>query len=284
MTAAGVPFRRRADLDAGGVRLAAYETQAAEGASVVLLLHGLGHWSESAWGRLVPLLDPSLRYVALDLPGFGASEKPAARYDRAYFGGALDAAVEALGLRGFALVGHSLGGFLAADYAARRPERVTKLALIAPGGFARSLRTAAFGVVGTLAPALFARVPSPRFVTRVLERSVADPRVLDAATLERGVALACGEPTLRLAFARVYADALRGLLRTGTTRAELARYHGPVFCAWGARDRFIAARTMDAVVRVYPGARTLLLAASAHLPMLEEPELLAAALRAFLAS
>ena len=40
----------------------------------VLLLHGLGHWTDGAWGRLVPQLDPALRYVAFDLPGFGASD------------------------------------------------------------------------------------------------------------------------------------------------------------------------------------------------------------------
>ncbi len=276
MTTPGVPSRwRTGSIVAGGVRLATFETSAPADAPAVLLLHGLGHWSEGAWDRLVARLDPALRYVALDLPGFGASEKPAARYDRAYFRRVLEEAVEALGLRCFAVVGHSLGGFLAADYAARHPERVTKLALIAPGGFARSLRTAAFGIAGIVAPAFFARVPSRRFVTRVLERSVADPRALDAATLERAVALARGERTLRLAFAAVYRDALRGLLRTEKTRAELARYRGPVFCAWGARDRFIAPRTMRAVVRVYPGARTLLLAASAHLPMLDEPDALA---------
>ncbi len=82
-----IPFARRASrVRAGGVTLATFETGSrASDAPVVLLLHGLGHWSEAAWSRLVPLLDPALRYVALDLPGFGASEKPAATYDAAYF-------------------------------------------------------------------------------------------------------------------------------------------------------------------------------------------------------
>jgi pimeloyl-ACP methyl ester carboxylesterase len=57
-----------------------------------------------------------------------------------------------------------------------------------------------------------------------------------------------------------------------------------VFCAWGAHDRFTSARTLRDVVRVYPQAQTLLLARSAHLPMIEEPDALAVSLRAFLAA
>ncbi|HZO92811.1 MAG TPA: alpha/beta fold hydrolase [Candidatus Baltobacteraceae bacterium] len=285
MLSGGDPPRFRPGfVEAGGVRLAAFEAGSRDpGAPAVVLLHGLGHWSEGAWGRLIPRLDPALRYVALDLPGFGASEKPAARYDRAFFRRVVDAALDALGVARVALVGHSLGGFLAADYAGRHPERVTHLSLIAPGGFVRSLRFAAFGIAGRLAPIAFALAPSRRLVLAALRRSVVDPRALDEATVERGLALAAQRP-VRRAFAGVYADALRTFARQRATRHELARYHGPVLCAWGARDRFIPARAMSAVVSVYPHARTLLLPASAHLPMLEEPESLAAVLRAFLLS
>jgi len=280
----GVPFRpHRRSIDAGGIRLAAYEVNAGgREAPAVLLLHGLGHWSEGAWGRLVPRLDPALRYVALDLPGFGASDKPAGRYDRRFFAAALDAAVEALGLDAFSLVGHSLGGFLAADLAARTPRRVRRLALIAPGGFARSARFAAFGLAARLAPRTFGRRPSRRLVERVLARSVVDPRSLDAGDVERAVAQTA-DPAMRRAFGAVYAAGLPAFVAGRGLRAELARYDGPVLCAWGARDRFIPARGLRAVAATYPHARTLMLARSAHLPMIEQPDELAAALRPFLA-
>jgi pimeloyl-ACP methyl ester carboxylesterase len=280
----GVPFRwRTGTIDAGGVRLATFEAGSTEpGAHAVVLLHGLGHWSESAWGRLVALLDPALRYVALDLPGFGASEKPQAAYDRAFFANVLDGALDALRLERVALVGHSLGGFLAADCAARRPERVTKLALIAPGGFRPSLRFAVFGVAARLAPGVFTRPPARALVAHVLRRSVVDARVLDGDTRERAFAHAADVATRR-AFAAVYADALPLFAGARATRDTLARYQGPVLCAWGARDRFIPATALRAVTRVYPGAQTLILPHSAHLPMIEEPEPLAASLRTFLA-
>ncbi|HWT06489.1 MAG TPA: hypothetical protein VN224_12080, partial [Xanthomonadales bacterium] len=66
MLNAAVPSPWRAGrVRAADAMLATYETGSdAPGAPVVLLLHGLGHWTDAAWGRLVPQLDPALRYVA----------------------------------------------------------------------------------------------------------------------------------------------------------------------------------------------------------------------------
>jgi abhydrolase domain-containing protein 6 len=282
---ASVPSGWRAGrVRAADAMLATYEAGSdAPGAPVVLLLHGLGHWSDGAWGRLVPQLDPALRYVAVDLPGFGASDKPAAAFDLAYFRRVLDDVVDALGLARFALAGHSLGGFIAADYAGAHPARVTHLALIAPAAFARTPRHLVYALAGGFARPLFERRPSRRFVTRILLRSVVDPRALEPAHVERAYELS-QDAALRRAFARVYAGALGAFARARELHAGFARYRGPVLCAWGAHDRYINVAALRDVVRVYPHATTLVLDRSGHLPMVEEPQRLAAALRAFLAS
>jgi pimeloyl-ACP methyl ester carboxylesterase len=275
---------RAGSVRAGGVLLATYETGAgAAGADTVLLLHGLGHWSDAAWGRLVPRLDPALRYVALDLPGFGASEKPAGSYDLAFFRRVTAAAVAALGLGRIALVGHSLGGLIAADYASMHPSAVSHLALIAPAGFSRTPRFLFFALAGALAHRLFVPRPSRRFVARVLARGVVDATVLDPAHVERAYELT-QEPALRKAYAGVYGGALRTIANRRGLHGGFARYAGPVFCAWGAHDRYIGIGALRNVQRVYPQATTLVLQHSAHLPMIEEPDILGAALRAFLAS
>jgi 4,5:9,10-diseco-3-hydroxy-5,9,17-trioxoandrosta-1(10),2-diene-4-oate hydrolase len=263
--------------------LATFETGSeASGAPVVLLLHGLGHWTDAAWGRLVPQLDPEVRYVAFDLPGFGASDKPDAAFDLAYFRRVLDDAITALGLQRFALVGHSLGGFIAADYAGRHPALVTHLALIAPAAFARTPRHMIYALAGGFARPLFERRPSRRFVTRILLRSVFDPNALEPADVERAYELS-QDPALRKAFAGVFAGAIHAFARARELHAGFARYAGPVFCAWGAHDRYIGLAALRDVVRIYPHARTLILNKSGHLPMIEEPHLLGAALREFLA-
>jgi abhydrolase domain-containing protein 6 len=283
-TNAAVPSAWRARrIDAGGVSLAAYETGSdASGAPAVLLLHGLGHWTDAAWGRLMPHLDPALRYVAFDLPGFGASDKPDARYDRALFRRTMDAAAEALGLRRFALAGHSLGGFIAADWAGAHPDRVTHLALIAPAGFARSPRHLFYALLAHgAARRLSALRPSRQFVARMLHRAVADPASIDAEHLERAYELS-QELGVRRAFAGVYSGALETFTAARDVQAGFARYTGPVLCAWGRRDRYIPVTALADVLRVYPAAHTLILDSSGHLPMLEEAGRLGIELRDFL--
>ncbi|MEA2784329.1 MAG: hypothetical protein QOF71_433 [Candidatus Eremiobacteraeota bacterium] len=267
---------------AADAMLATYETGSdAPGAPAVLLMHGLGHWTEAAWGRLVPELDPALRYVAFDLPGFGASDKPQAAFDLAYFRRVLDDVVAGLGLERFALVGHSLGGFLAADFAGAHAPRVTHLALIAPAAFARTPRHMIYALAGGLARPLFERRPSRRFVVRMLLRSVADPNALEPQVVERAYELS-QEPSFRKAFAGVYAGSLHAFAHARALHAGFARYRGPVLCAWGAQDRYINVAALRDVIRIYPHAKTLVLKNSGHLPMVEEPEILAASLRDFL--
>jgi pimeloyl-ACP methyl ester carboxylesterase len=280
---AAVPSPWRAGrVRAAGAMLATYATGSdAPRAPVVLLLHGLGHWTDAAWGRLVPQLDPALRYVAFDLPGFGASDKPDAAFDLAYFRRVLDDVVAALRFERFALVGHSLGGFIAADYAGAHPARVTHLALIAPAAFARTPRHLIYALAGGFARPLFERRPSRRFVVRLLQRSVHDPNALEPADVERAYELS-QEPGLRKAFAGVYARAIDAFARARELHAGFARYPGPVFCAWGAHDRYINIAALREVVRIYPHAKTLVLNNSGHLPMVEEPQTLGTALRDFL--
>ncbi len=285
MVNATVPSAWRARrIDAAGATLAAYETGSdASGAPVVLLLHGLGHWTDGAWGRLVPHLDPALRCVAFDLPGFGASDKPAVRYDRAFFRRAMDDAVDALELKRFALAGHSLGGFIAADWAGAHPERVSHLALIAPAAFARTGRHLVYALASSVAGRLFTRRRPSASSRASLRRSVADPSALDPAHVERAYELA-QELALRKAFAGVYAGALRSPSRTRANCRPASRATpGPVMCAWGKHDRYIPPAALREVVRVYPHAKTLILENSGHLPMIEEPAKLGTALHAFFA-
>ncbi|MBV8645692.1 MAG: alpha/beta fold hydrolase, partial [Candidatus Eremiobacteraeota bacterium] len=282
MNLAGPLAWRERTIVAHGARLAVFEAGSAEpGAPCVLLLHGLGHWSDAAWGAVVPLLDPSARYVALDLPGFGASEKPRAAYDLNYFRDVLDDTIAQLVPERFALIGHSLGGFLAADYAGREPGRVERLALIAPAGFGRAPRHLVYALAGGFARWAFTRPPSRRLVQRALLRSVADPASLDDAIVERAHALAQERP-VREAFASIYAGALRVFANAGALQAGFARYHHAVLCIWGERDRYLSVRGTREVARVYPNARTLVLPETGHLPMIERPAETGEALKTFL--
>src|SRR5262245_8614704 len=96
----------------------------------VLLLHG---WPTSSflWRGVMPAIARANRVVALDMPGFGASDKPlGVRYDFELFERAVDGLLAALGVERVGVAGHDLGGPIALDWAIRNPERVTSIALL----------------------------------------------------------------------------------------------------------------------------------------------------------
>lgn len=103
----------------------------------VVLLHGSGA-NTSMWRGDIATWSRHFRTYAVDLvgePGLSAPSRPALDSDAVSLW--LDDVLEGLGITGAAFVGMSLGGWTALDYAVRRPERVTRLALMCPGGVGR---------------------------------------------------------------------------------------------------------------------------------------------------
>ncbi|MFN2460217.1 MAG: alpha/beta fold hydrolase [Candidatus Velthaea sp.] len=292
-SASAAPYAQRAPavawrerrIGVSGQSIAVFETgSGAREAPVLFLVHGLGHWTQAAWNRLIPLLDAGLRIVAFDLPGFGASDRPDAKYDGAFFTAAAEAVVDAAGLpERFAVCGHSLGGAIAARYAAKHPHRVRALALVAPAGFAPSARIV-YGLLGsTISRYVYFRVPSHRFVRRIMERAVVDPACIEAEMMERACSLS-EDAAFRRAHAAVYGAGLNEFTRVGQLRTALRAYAGPTLIAWGLKDQYVPIRALDDVRGVYPQAEIEIFDRSAHLPMVEEPEKFATTLSALLES
>ncbi len=275
-------MRRRASWRKSSVRLDAqtslsvFEAGASgPGVPTLVLIHGLGHWSQAAWDFVAAELEATHRLVAFDLPGFGDSSKPKAAYDLAFFRRATRAVVEALGLHGFALAGHSLGGLIAADYAASYPGDVRLLALIDPAGFLRTpkLLLRIFGSRPVMWLMGSARPPRA-FVRRTFETAVYDPASLDEAMHARMYALSKDRAMVR-AFARVYRDALKEFLDFPALQAKLARYTGPALLVWGRQDRYVPLKALDNARRVYPQAEVTIFERCGHCPSIEYPRELA---------
>jgi pimeloyl-ACP methyl ester carboxylesterase len=118
-------------LTIGGTRV--FHHRAGRGKPLVLL-HGwmVSHW---VWRHILPTLAAEYDVVALDLPGFGESDRPSPTeygYDAVAFGDTLIGVLDALAIERATLVGHSMGGGVALHTAARRPERVDRLVLVDP--------------------------------------------------------------------------------------------------------------------------------------------------------
>jgi len=97
--------------------------------SPILMLHGQPTWSY-LWRNVIPQLENNHRVIALDLIGFGKSDKPNINYTIEEHAVYLAGFIEALNLTELTLVIHDWGGFLGFDYAAKHPERINALAFM----------------------------------------------------------------------------------------------------------------------------------------------------------
>jgi pimeloyl-ACP methyl ester carboxylesterase len=271
------PGWRRTDtvLPGDGLRIATFETGRRDaGAPVLLLVHGLGHWTQAAWDRLAPELAAEYRIVSLDLPGFGDSEKPDLQYRLPFFVDVLRRFIEARQLDDVLLAGHSLGGLIGADLA-RDSSRIRGLVLIDPAGFMRAPRIMLRVIASRPAGWLFKIRPSAGFVRRTLDQAMFDPANVSAEVHARAYALAL-DPDVRRAFARIYSGALQEMLDLKGLHARLARYRGPVLLAWGRHDAYVPIAALRNARAVYPQAHAVIFERSGHCPNVEEPQGLAA--------
>ena len=115
--------------------------------SPVVFIHGLGSSGYIEWRYNMQQIAARHRVFAPDLPGFGRSEKPRARYGIAYFTRFVERYMQERGLRSAAIVGASLGGRIALELALERPALVRKLALINTLGLGRPNIQVTYGLV-----------------------------------------------------------------------------------------------------------------------------------------
>src|SRR5262249_45255415 len=104
----------------------------------LLLLHGIGDSSET-WRALLPTLARTHTVIAPDLLGHGRSDKPRADYSVAGYANGMRDLLSVLGIDRATVVGHSLGGGVAMQFAYQYPERCERLVLVATGGIAREV-------------------------------------------------------------------------------------------------------------------------------------------------
>jgi pimeloyl-ACP methyl ester carboxylesterase len=132
-----------------------------EGAGeVLLLIHGIGGSSDS-WSGVIPLLAKKYRVIAPDLLGHGESDKPRGDYSVGFFAVLLRDLLDALDIPRVTVVGHSLGGGIAMQFAHQHGHYCKRIVLISSGGFggdvARALRLLSLPGSELVLPVLMSR-------------------------------------------------------------------------------------------------------------------------------
>ncbi|WP_433037290.1 alpha/beta fold hydrolase [Actinomycetospora sp. CA-053990] len=238
----------------------------------VLLLHGITH-RRQGWDRVVPLLAQERELWAVDLPSHGDSPDLPGDYggDIAPLADAVEAFCAAQGLDRPHAVGNSMGGLVALELAARGTVR--SATALSPAGFwSRAERVYARAILGG-AHAALAVIPSQR-----LERMLATP-ILRTALL--GLLLA--HPS-RIDPVEVGAD-LQGLSHPRSSFATMlahfdtwiapARSAVPTTVGWGSRDMLLPRWQSGRLRRALPDAAVYVLPGCGHVPMGDDPALVA---------
>jgi pyruvate dehydrogenase E2 component (dihydrolipoamide acetyltransferase) len=250
--------------DVGGRRIS-YAGTGQDG-DVVLLVHGYGG-DRNSWLFLQEPLAARHRVYALDLPGHGTSSKDVGDGSVGTLADAVLGVLGAIGAERAHLVGHSLGGAVAVAAAARDPGRISSLTLIAPSGFGPEINA---GYLRGFAGAQTRRELKPIVGQLFADESLVTRQVVDDLLAYKrldGVGAAL----------RTLVDALLdGDTQRIDSAAAMAATGGaiPVTVVWGSADRIIPAAQADAV----PGAVRHLLEGTGHMPHLERPSEVQAAI------
>lgn len=236
----------------------------------VLLLHG---WPTSSflWREVMKPIAHGHRVVAVDLPGFGASDKPAGvRYSFDFFERVLDLFLAQLGIDRLGLAVHDLGGPIGLHWALGRPGRVTKLALLNTLLYPEFSEATKEFVRACITPELREKLTSPSGLESILRDGFADPAKLSADVLA-GVQA----PFVTAEARQALADAGIGVSRKGFVEIarKLPTLGIPVRVVYGARDRVLpdVAETMARVKADLPHADVTVLADCGHFLQEEAP-------------
>lgn len=240
-----------------------YYTLEGSGPAVVLL-HGWGASSQSLQAPAAALA-AEFRVLTVDLPGFGWSDPPPVAWGSSEYADHVRAVLDAQGIGRAALLGHSFGGRVAIQIAARTPERVERLVLVASAGLRRRRRPRDYARLG---------------VTKVLKGLAGLP-----------VVGGLGRPLLRRWAERVGS---RDYKAAGRMRPTLVRLVNedlapmlqeipvPTLLLWGDQDQEVPREAVLTMASRIKGARLLVFPGAGHFPFLDAPERFAEALRGFL--
>src|SRR6476659_113879 len=264
------------------------EAGADSGGPVVVLIHGIASRA-AQWHGVMAELGETCHVIAPDLLGHGESAKPRGDYSLGAHACGVRDLLAALGHDRITLVGHSLGGGIAMQFAYQFPERVERLVLVNSGGLGSEvspfLRAATLPGSEVVLPVI-----TSSYVRRAgagLGRLLQKAHVpLSAGLVECMVGFASlADPATRSAFIHTCRSVLdvAGQRVDARDRLYLAA-DLPLLVVWGGRDTIIPMKHGVSLAAKVPTTRLALFERSGHFPHLSEPSRLAGVLSDFIAT
>jgi pimeloyl-ACP methyl ester carboxylesterase len=260
---------------------------AGEGPALVLI-HGIGD-SSATWTELIPDLARTHTVIAPDLLGHGASDKPRADYSVAAYANGVRDLLTTLGIESATLVGHSLGGGVAMQFAYQFPERTERLILVSAGGVGREVNPVLrlVSLPGADLMLFTLRLPGMRLQVGLAARLM---KLLDIDLGQDAAELltvvdALPDETSRNAFIRTLRAVVdwRGQVVTMLDRCYLTEGM-PTMLLWGDRDSVVPVRHAFGAHEAMPGSRLEIFEGAGHFPFHNDPARFVALVEEFTAT
>lgn len=252
----------------------------------ILLIHGIGDSSDT-WRDVISVLARHYTVIAPDLLGHGRSDKPRADYSVAAYANAMRDLISVLGVDRVTVVGHSLGGGVAMQFAYQYPERCERLVLVSSGGVCPEvnplLRLAAAPNADLILPLMrFSGTRALSHLAFQLLRLIDTDIGVDASDLMR-VFDTLPDLTARRAFVRTLRSVVdwRGQAITMLDRCYLTQGM-PTLLIWGSRDAVIPTHHAHIAHAAMPGSKLEIFEGAGHFPFRTEPERFLNVLTSFL--
>ncbi len=251
----------------------------------MLLIHGLGSSGYIEWRFNLRHLALHHRVYAPDLPGFGRSEKPPARYGVPFFARTLARYLRELGIESAAVIGTSLGGRIALELALHHPRLVERLVLVNSLGLGRPALQPVYPLIAMprVGEAVMSiaghglRLMPPAVIRRFAARFQAESADLDATMDDAYLA-----DLKEMYAARGYPEAYLATVRSLITPAALLGAHDltdrlgsikqPVQLIWGAQDPLFPVAHATRAHRLLPDCRLAVIEGAGHTPQAERPD------------
>jgi pimeloyl-ACP methyl ester carboxylesterase len=262
---------RSQEIHLAGVNIASSYVQAGQGGPPILLLHGFDS-SVMEFRRLLPLLAQQRETWALDLLGFGFGVRSAQiDYSPSQITAHLQAFWQSQIQRPMVLVGASMGGAAAIDFALSHPAAVAKLVLIDSAGLQQPPKIGKF-MVPPLDRWATAFLKNPRIRQSISKSAYFDPQYASAdAQLCAALHLACDR----------WSEALISFTKSGgygNYADQFDHLPQPTTILWGRHDRILGTKDAQQFNNLIPQSQLIWLERCGHVPHLEQPQATAAAI------
>ena len=263
------------EIDLHGHSVSYREAGADSGGPVIVLLHGIAG-SGQTWDPVLPWLGERFTVIAPDMLGHGSSAKPRGDYSLGAYASGVRDLMAALGHDTATVVGHSLGGGIAMQFAYQFPERLERLVLVDSGGLGREVAMLLRSVA----------LPGAEWVLPVLARARLKDAGTVAARLLNKVGLRAGSDLEELArgFASLadsgarsaFIHTVRSVIDTGGQRVDASdrlylAAEVPTLLVWGEKDFIIPVEHGRSAHAKMPGSRLEILPDAGHFPHRDDP-------------